>query len=801
MLSKKLWRLRTYLYLLSLSILLPAVLLISWNGYSQYAQAEDAAKREVYSLANIGADNASLFLSNTELLFKELASRIQSRLSTDSCDPIFREFTTLFPQFANLSQSTPDGYIVCSSVPQPGNKKTFVGDTQWFKLVYGQNSFIVSQPYKGPVTGRMVTVLAYPLRDAEGKITGSLQLPIDLVNYELMPGASKLPKAINVTLFDAAGVIIARSRAPEKFIGKNLSGSESVAQFLKIRDGTIKSVSSEGIERIFGFRPVPNSDWLVVAGITTSEALKGSRATAIHNAVLASGGLALAVALAFIMSKEISGPITRMQETAARIAKGEYESRAYVDGPKEVADVARQFNTMLDALSHSRVVQAEREAEIHQLAFYDLLTGLANRRLLVQHIAAMSKAAKEADQIGAIMYIDLDHFKNVNDAYGHQAGDHFLKAVAHRLQGIQNDKDMLSRLGGDEFVYVAASLGTSQEAAASAALTLGGRIQHLLQKQFDLDGFRCTASASIGITLFPKIGDTSEILLHEADIAMYQVKQKGRNDVVLFESWMRQKLTARLATESDLQHAIVRNQLALYIQPQVDIAGKVTGAEALLRWNHPDRGLVSPAMFIPLAEQSNLIIQIGRWILFQGCAAQVAANATRAGLPLSINISPRQFRHPGFIDDVRDAIAETNADPAMLILEITEGVLIEDIEGTIERIKELVEMGVRFSIDDFGTGYSSLAYLKRLPLYELKIDKSFIKDTPGDASDTAIVKSIVGVAKHLGLHVVAEGVETQAQVDFLSGIGCTGLQGNLFAKPMPLDAWLKWTQAHVEKTN
>jgi EAL domain-containing protein (putative c-di-GMP-specific phosphodiesterase class I) len=334
-------------------------------------------------------------------------------------------------------------------------------------------------------------------------------------------------------------------------------------------------------------------------------------------------------------------------------------------------------------------------------------------------------------------------------------------------------------------------LASNQEAAANAALKLGTRIQQELQQPFNDDGYRTTSSASVGISLFPKIGDTSEILLHEADIAMYQVKEGGRNDVLLFESAMRQQITQRLAMEADLQNAITNGNLTLHVQSQVNHAGEVTGGEALLRWDHPERGLIPPDTFIPLAERSTLILQIGRWVLHEGCKAQVGAHATYPGVPLSVNVSPRQFHHPGFVDDVRDAIASTNANPELLILEVTEGVLIEDIEQTIHRMNELTKIGIRFSIDDFGTGYSSLSYLKRLPLYELKIDRSFIRDTPADPNDSAIVTSIVGVAKHLHLHVVAEGVETQAQVDFLKAIGCEAMQGYFFARPMPLLGWLK----------
>lgn len=794
--SKRLWSLRTYLYLLAFGILLPAVLLTAWNGYSQYRQAEEAAEREVYNLANVGADATALFIADAERLLKALSTRIQARpVPENGCDPIFEEFRTLFPQFSNLSQSKPDGYIVCSTMPQPGNTKTYVGDAQWFKLVYQREKFIVGPAYKGPVTGRMVAVLAYPILNQEGKMTGALQLPIDLANYELIPGASKLPATINISIIDSNGVVIARSQAPEKFIGKSLRGFEAVEHFLKQRDGTAKSVSSEGIERIYGFRPIPGTDWFIVAGIATSEALKGSRTTARNNAILGSLGLSLAIGTAFFMSKQISKPITALQDTAARIALGEYERRAYVHGPREVLDVATQFNIMLDAIDDARKTQGAREAEIYRLAFYDVLTGLPNRRLLVQEIDGLCRTIRDADRIGAILYIDLDHFKDINDAYGHQAGDRFLKAVADRLSGLLGNDDMVARIGGDEFVYVAASLASNQADAANAALQLGTRIQQELQQPFNNEGYRTTSSASVGITLFPKIGDTSETLLHEADIAMYQVKQSGRNHALLFELAMRQQITQRLELEADLQNAVISGNLTLHIQSQVNPAGEITGAEALLRWHHPERGLIPPDTFIPLAERSSLIIQIGRWVLHEGCKVVVAAQAIYPGVPLSVNVSPRQFHHPGFVDDVRDAIAGTNANPELLILEVTEGVLIEDTEHTIQRMNELAEMGIRFSIDDFGTGYSSLSYLKRLPLYELKIDRSFIRDTPIDASDTAIVTSIVGVAKHLRLHVVAEGVETQAQADFLETIGCEAMQGYLFSRPVPVSSWLERTES------
>lgn len=792
MLTKKQFRLQTYLYLLAVGVLMPAAVIVCWNAYSQFRQAEEAAAREAYNLAQITSDHTQSFLAEAEQLLAALVSRIPARPSPiRACDPIFAEFKYLFPRFANLSQSTSEGYLVCSSVPQPDNKKVFVGNTEWFKAVYKKNSFVIASPYKGPVTGRLVAVAAFPIRDDAGKATGALQLPIDLVNFELIPGQSKLPKSIIVSIVDSRGVLVARSDAPEKFIGRDLRDVVAVKALLAKKDGTVKSVSSEGVERIYGFRPIPGTDWLAIAGIATSDTLKASRATVTKNAILGLGGLVFAAVIVIFTSKKISRSMMKLQNAAARVENGEYEQRAPVEGPKEIADVASQFNAMLDAIEHSRTAQAARESEIHQLAFYDVVTGLPNRRFLIRRTEELCTKAKATDQIGAIVYIDLDHFKNVNDAYGHQAGDRFLKAVAERITSILKAGDTLASMGGDEFVYVATALGRNQAEAAAEALRLGNAILSALQQPLDVGGHQSSASASIGITLFPKIGDTSEILLHEADIAMYGVKQRGRSNVALFESSMRQELTERLAMEADLRHALADNQFQLYIQPQVDHVGTVIGAEALLRWKHPQRGSVSPELFIAIAEQSSLIVPIGSWVLHQGCAAQVAIQAVYPGLTLSINVSPRQFRHPDFVDEVRSTIDKTGADPALLILEVTEGLLIEDIPGTIDRMNELAEMGIRFSIDDFGTGYSSLAYLKQLPLYELKIDKRFVRDTPGNASDTAIVQSILDVAGHLGLHVVAEGVETLAQARFLAASGCNAMQGYLYSRPTYLMDWLK----------
>jgi diguanylate cyclase (GGDEF)-like protein/PAS domain S-box-containing protein len=430
------------------------------------------------------------------------------------------------------------------------------------------------------------------------------------------------------------------------------------------------------------------------------------------------------------------------------------------------------------------------EDDIHQLAYYDALTGLPNRRLLLDRMGLLLSTSIREGEFGAVLFIDLDQFKNVNDARGHTVGDVFLKLVAQRLAGLIRSKDTVARLGGDEFVVLITGLTPNLEAAALRTAEIGEKIRNALQKPFELDGKSYTSGASIGATLLPRHGQTVDDLLREADTAMYRAKATGRNRLAFFEHTMQYEVEERLMLESDLAQAIVGQQMTMVMQPQFNQEGEADGVELLMRWHHPERGAVPPVVFIPLAESSGMILHLGDWVLRQGCETFLRLQEAGKPVPVSINVSPRQFHQSDFVARVQRALHETGAPAKGLIFELTEGLLIENLDDTIARMNELAAMGIRFSIDDFGTGYSSLAYLKRLPLYELKIDRSFVLDTPEDSSATAIVDMIVSMAQHLGLRVVAEGVETREQADFLVASGCDAMQGYLFARPMPLQEWL-----------
>jgi diguanylate cyclase (GGDEF)-like protein/PAS domain S-box-containing protein len=433
------------------------------------------------------------------------------------------------------------------------------------------------------------------------------------------------------------------------------------------------------------------------------------------------------------------------------------------------------------------ITERRHSAEaIRQLAFFDVLTGLPNRRLLMERLDAVVSRAHAGRGLGGVLYLDLDNFKSVNDARGHATGDALLKHVAARLSSAVRSGDTVARLGGDEFVVLLEDLGHDSAAATQAALALAEQVGAALKAPVDIDGQTYHSSGSIGVALPTRPGQTVHDLLREADTAMYHAKAAGRSGVALFETTMLAAAEHTLTMEHDLAHALHNDQLALHLQLQVDRNGTAIGAEVLLRWRRDDGVLVPPDVFIPVAEACGLIVPIGAWVLRN--ALQAWRELERAGypLPLSINVSPRQFRQPDFVASVRAALRDSGVPPQQVILEITEGLLIEDLNETAERMRELALLGVRFSIDDFGTGYSNLAYLGKMPLYELKIDRSFLRDTPHDVNGTAIVQSILAMAGHLGLRVMAEGIETAEQVQFLEANGAPCMQGYLFCRPMPL---------------
>ncbi len=431
------------------------------------------------------------------------------------------------------------------------------------------------------------------------------------------------------------------------------------------------------------------------------------------------------------------------------------------------------------------------EEEARYLAFFDALTNLPNRRLLGNRIEHALSLSKRSGTYGALIMLDLDHFKKLNDTQGHEMGDRLLKQVADRLKSSFRNEDTVARLGGDEFVVLVEGLGNTEQVAVQNAGHLGAKILAALGKPYgladSLDHF--VGTASLGVTLFGGGKASVESLLKQADVALYQAKDAGRNAVRFFNPKMQADIDERIAIEQALRVGIDKREFVLHYQPQVDQDGIWIGAEALIRWNHPTRGWVSPAEFIPVAEDSGLIVDLGRWVIKSACAQlrSWAGHAALGRLSLSVNVSARQFHQPGFVDCVRKALADSGANPEKLKLELTESVILEKGDHVVARMRELSQLGVRFSLDDFGTGYSSLSYLKRLPFNQIKIDQSFVRGVPGDRNDAAIVEAILAMSDSLRLEAVAEGVETQEQRAFLQDGGCGLYQGYLFGRPSPIE--------------
>lgn len=437
------------------------------------------------------------------------------------------------------------------------------------------------------------------------------------------------------------------------------------------------------------------------------------------------------------------------------------------------------------------------EDQIRQLAFYDPLTGLPNRRMLLDRLRHALASSARSGACGALLFIDLDHFKTLNDTLGHDKGDLLLQQVAQRLIDTVREEDTVARLGGDEYVVMLEGLDGAWDAAASQATLVGEKIITTLNRPYNLAGHEFHSTPSMGLTLYSGHEVGVDELLKQADLAMYQAKSAGRNGMQFFDPQMQAAVTRRAELEADIRQGILQGQFALHYQPQVDLQGHVLGAEALLRWKHPVRGFVSPAEFIPVAEESGHILNLGSWVLDTACAQLVewAQNPATEGLTLAVNVSSRQFRQQDFADYILGLLDYTGANPKRLKLELTESLLADNLDDVITKMSALRARGVGFSLDDFGTGYSSLSYLKRLPLDQLKIDQSFVQDVLTDPNDAAIVQTIVALGRTLGMAVIAEGVETQAQQRFLFDNGCTMYQGYLFSRPLPAEAFVDFVAA------
>jgi diguanylate cyclase (GGDEF)-like protein/PAS domain S-box-containing protein len=448
--------------------------------------------------------------------------------------------------------------------------------------------------------------------------------------------------------------------------------------------------------------------------------------------------------------------------------------------------IAHYVGTISD-ISHRKAAQDE----VSHLAYFDSITDLPNRRLLTDRLNQAITASARSGHTGALLFIDLDNFKNLNDSAGREKGDRLLKLAARRIVGCVRESDTVARFGGDEFVVMLQNLSQNAGEATAQTRMVGEKILAALDHSYGFGSHRYHSTCSIGVALFSGDLEPPEELLKQADLAMYQAKQAGRNAIRFFDRNMQAMVSRRAKLEATLRQGLGKNEFLLYYQPQFDRDDRLTGVEALLRWQHPQRGLVLPTEFIPIAEETGLILPLGHWVLETACAqlAAWAARPERAHLTMAINVSPLEFQHADFERQMLSLIGKTGVNPNLLKLELTETMLVHDVEATIAKMTSLKAYGLRFCLDDFGAGFSSLSCVKRLPLDQLKIDQSFVRDVLTDPGDAAVANTIIALGKSLGIGVIAEGVETEEQREFLARNGCHAFQGYLFSRPLPLEAF------------
>jgi len=494
--------------------------------------------------------------------------------------------------------------------------------------------------------------------------------------------------------------------------------------------------------------------------------------------------------LGLMLIRSIVRPLQRMIETFRQISMGNYETPIRIEGADEVSEVMRELQVMQAKLGAD-------EAAIHQLAFYDPLTNLPNRRLLRDRLQIALNVSERSHLYGAVLILDLDNFKTINDTKGHAVGDDLLVEMSRRITGCLRQADTVARLGGDEFVVMLVNLSTDAALAAVQAEGIGEKLLHAIRQPCTLAGQSHEHSASVGICLFQGQGIGIDELFKRADLAMYQAKNNGRDGQRFFDPKIQAALESRMALEVELRQALPQNQLELFYQVQVDNTQRMLGAEVLLRWRHPTRGLVSPLDFIPIAEESGLIVPIGEWVLQTACQQlkRWEADPATAHFLLSVNVSARQFSQANFVSMVEQSLDRSAIQTDRLKLELTESLVLHNVSDTVTKMKTLNARGIQFSMDDFGTGYSSLSQLNRLPITQLKIDRSFVSNITSNRHDEVIVQTIIGMANNLGVAVIAEGVETEAQRSLLEQLGCLAYQGYLFGRPMPLPDFEAMAQA------
>jgi diguanylate cyclase (GGDEF)-like protein len=673
------------------------------------------------------------------------------------------------------------GVVVAEQPFLSGRLGGDVKDRPYFVEVMKTGKPVISGPRLGQVANKPIVIMAVPLLDGAGRASGILagaMYPSDSSLFGQLE-ATKLGKTGYFFVVSPKDKLIV-SATDQKRVMQPLS-AKGVNILLDRRveqgyEGPGVSVNSRGTKTFTVSRNMKTTGWFVLAGVPTAEAFAPIAALTWQVYFAA---LLLTVIMVLVLRHFLVRQWAPIEQAGARIRRMTEGQEPFAPIPIERKD---EIGTLIDDFNQLIVWRKVAEHQMEYLAHHDALTGLPNR-LLVQDRFDQAKAyADRAANKVALLYLDLDSFKTINDSLGHTVGDALLKQIAIRLAQCVRDADTISRQGGDEFLVVLPAMQNTDDTVPVLA-----KLLESLREPIHVEGHELSTSVSIGVAIYPDDGPDFDTLLKKSDMAMYRAKDAGRNTYRYFDEHMNVEAIEHLALRNDLRRALERGEFVLHYQPQLELStGRVVGAEALIRWNHPDRGMVSPARFIPVAEECGLIIPISEWVMHEACRQAVAWR--RAGLPdlvMAVNLSAVQFRRGDVEQTVVHALDATGLDPEHLELELTESILIHESESVLATVQRLKLKGVKFSIDDFGTGYSSLSYLKRFAIDKLKVDQSFIRDLAVDPDDAVIVRAIIQMAHSLGLKTIAEGVETAEMLAPLRIFGCDEVQGYHFARPMP----------------
>lgn len=771
--------LRAYLYGMVLAVGLPLVATLIYTIIEVNSDRSLEANQQVVSLASVVAVRAASLIDDVRTILLDLSkTESGTEKNRGECQSDLSLLTRTHPIVSDIVFISSDGQELCSA--HAPNNTAAAGSA--FESGGGDLNNVQLGTAVQLSDGRWVTYFRRPVMRNGVGTDSAIIVMIDLRRYLDELQRLKRPSDLAFMLIDRHGRVLFRSTRAHHWFGRSVLSIRAVRQALKGRSATSIETGSEGRRLIYASTPIGATGWVSTVS-RPAAAVKAPRRRVLEWNILLAAVVVIGVAvLAHLLGKRISLPLGVLALAAQSAAGGELTKVPTEGASREVVKLARSFNDMVSA-------RRSAEDKLVYMASYDQLTGLANRALFRERLAAAIARARRQEKLVALLFLDLDGFKTVNDTLGHQVGDQLLRAVANRLSREIRETDTLARLGGDEFTVIMENVHHVEDIASVAEKLLS-----VLSKPFEIGERTLHTSASVGVVVFPLNEANLDDLIAHADAAMYKAKASGRNTYRFFTADLDARARRRLDLETQLRHALERNEFELHYQPQMALkTGEIIGVEALLRWNHPDWGVVMPSEFIPVLEETGMIVQAGHWVVEQ---AILQAGACRAngcgGVRIAVNLSARQFRDRHLVDKVAELLARNTALVDCLELELTESILMEDIDEAIATMHGLKKLGVRLSVDDFGTGYSSLNYLKRFPLDTLKIDQSFVRDIAIDQNSSTIVETVILLAHKLGFGVVAEGVQTLEQVEFLRAHKCDAVQGYWLSKPQPAGELLKW---------